>query len=208
MPLAEVADALQRFQQGDVEERELSPATQVGLRAGLTRRFLTEQPEFVNTAKKYLEVGDFHEIAQRIVYSGRTFGRLGGKAAGLFLASKVVARSGVAGLAGELRIPKSWFIPSDGLFDFLYHNDLGEVINRKYDDPERVRLEYPHLVQLFKSSLFPRRCCAASPPCSTTWRAGRSSCAAPACSKTGSAPPFRASTKAFSSPTPAAKGSE
>lgn len=156
MPLAEVADALQRFQQGDVEERELSSATRVGLRAGLTRRFLTEQPEFVNTAKKYLEIGDFHELAQRIVYSGRTFGRLGGKAAGLFLASKVVARSGVAGLAGELRIPKSWFIPSDGLFDFLYHNDLGEVINRKYDDPERVRLEYPHLVQLFKSSLFPQ----------------------------------------------------
>jgi pyruvate, water dikinase len=155
MPLAEVADALQRFQHGDVEERELSPATRVGLRAGLARRFLTEQPEFVNTAKKYLEIGDFHELAQRIVYTGRTFGRLGGKAAGLFLASKVVARSGLEGLAGDLRIPKSWFIPSDGLFDFLYHNDLGEVLNRKYDDPERVRLEYPHLVQLFKSSLFP-----------------------------------------------------
>ena len=155
MPLAELADALQRFKHGDVEERELSPATQVGLRAGLARRFLTEQPEFVNTAKKYLEVADFHELAQRIVYSGRSFGRLGGKAAGLFLAGKVVARSGVDGLAAELRIPKSWFIPSDSLFDFLYHNDLGEVLNRKYDDPERVRLEYPHLVQLFKSSPFP-----------------------------------------------------
>jgi pyruvate,water dikinase len=66
-----------------------------------------------------------------------------------------VARSGIEGLAADLRIPRSWFIPSDGLFDFLYHNDLGEVINRKYDDPDRVRLEYPHLVQLFKSSLFP-----------------------------------------------------
>jgi pyruvate, water dikinase len=155
MPLAELADALQRFQQGDVEEYELSPATQVGLRAGLARRFLTEQPDFVNTAKKYLAIGDFHELAQRIVYSGRTFGRLGGKAAGLFLAGKVVARSGLDGLAADLRIPRSWFIPSDGLFDFLYHNDLGEVLNRKYDDPDRVRLEYPHLVQLFKSSLFP-----------------------------------------------------
>ncbi|MFY9824798.1 MAG: PEP/pyruvate-binding domain-containing protein [Thermoanaerobaculia bacterium] len=154
MPLAELADALQRFQHGDVEERELSPATRTGLRAGLARRFLTEQPDFVNAAKEYLEVGDFHELAQRIVYSGRSFGRLGGKAAGLFLAGKVVARSGLAGLA-ELRVPRSWFIPSDGLFDFLYHNDLGEVLNRKYDDPDRVRLEYPHLVQLFKSSLFP-----------------------------------------------------
>ncbi len=208
LPLSEVADALQRFQHGNVEERELSPATRTGLRAGLARRFLTEQLEFVNTAKKYLEIGDFDEIAQHIVYSGHSFGRLGGKTAGLFLASKVVARSGVEGLAGELRIPKSWFIPSDGLFDFLYHNDLGEVINRKYDDPERVRLEYPLLVLLFKSSLFPRKCCATSLPCSTIWRAGRSSCAAPVSSKTGSAPPSRASTKAFSSPTPAARSSE
>jgi len=155
LPLAELADALQRFQQGDVEEGELSPATRTGLRAGLARRVLTEQPEFVNAAKKYLAVADFHELAQRIVYSGRSFGRLGGKAAGLFLAGKVVARSGIEGLAAEVRIPRSWFIPSDGLFDFLYQNDLGEVLDRKYDDPERVRLEYPHLVQLFKSSAFP-----------------------------------------------------
>ena len=155
MPLAELADALQRFQQGDVEESELSAATRTGLRAGLARRFLTEQPEFVDAAKRYLEVADFHELAQRIVYSGRSFGRLGGKSSGLFLAGKVVARSGVEGLAAEVRIPRSWFVPSDALFDFLYQNDLGEVLDRKYNDPERVRLEYPHLVQLFKSSAFP-----------------------------------------------------
>ncbi len=155
MPLAELADALQRFQHGDVAESELSTATRTGLRAGLARRFLTEQPEFVNAAKRYLEVADFHELAQRIVYSGRSFGRLGGKSSGLFLAGKVVARSGVEGLAAEVRIPRSWFIPSDALFDFLYQNDLGEVLDRKYNDPERVRLEYPHLIQLFKSSSFP-----------------------------------------------------
>jgi pyruvate, water dikinase len=155
MPLAELADALQRFQQGDVDESELSAATRTGLRAGLARRFLTEQPEFVNAAKRYLEVADFHELAQRIVYSGRSFGRLGGKSAGLFLAGKVVARSGAEELTAEVRIPRSWFIPSDALFDFLYQNDLGEVLDRKYNDPERVRLEYPHLIQLFKSSSFP-----------------------------------------------------
>src|SRR6185295_19757846 len=59
IPLAELADALQRFKQGDVEENELSAATRTGLRAGLARRFLTEQPELVNAAKKYLEVADF-----------------------------------------------------------------------------------------------------------------------------------------------------
>jgi pyruvate,water dikinase len=156
LPLSELADNLQRFKHGGVEERELSPATRVGLRASLTRRFLTDQLEFVNTAKEYLEVADFQELAQRIVYPTRSHGRLGGKAAGLFLACKVVARSpGHAGLPEGVRVPKSWYIPSDGLSDFMEHNELGEVLNRKYDDPGRVRLEYPLVVQLFKSSFFP-----------------------------------------------------
>lgn len=155
-PLTELADALQRFKHGGVEESELSPATRVGLRAGLTRRFLTEQLDLVNTAKEYLEVADFHELAQRIVYPSRSHGRLGGKSAGLVLAAKVVARSPEhGGLLADLRIPRSWFIPSDGLLEFLHFNDLGELLSRKYDEPERVRLEYPHVVQLFKGSFFP-----------------------------------------------------
>ena len=63
------------------------------LRAALVRRFLTDQLKFVNIAKVYLEVADFHELCQRIVYPPRSHGRIGGKAAGLFLASRIVARS-------------------------------------------------------------------------------------------------------------------
>ena len=156
IPLTELADALQRFKHGGVEESELSPATRAGLRASLTRRFLNDQPGFVNTAREYLEVADFHELAQRIVHPARSQGRLGGKAAGLFLASKVLARSPRhADLLGDIHIPRSWYIPSDGLSEFMQHNELNDVLNRKYDDPDRVRLEYPLVVQLFKSSFFP-----------------------------------------------------
>jgi pyruvate,water dikinase len=156
IPLTELAEALQRFKHGGVEESELSPATRAGLRASLTRRFLNDQPGFVNTAREYLEVADFHDLAQRIVYPARSQGRLGGKAAGLFLACKVVARSPRhADLLGDIRVPRSWYVPSDGLSEFMQHNELNDVLNRKYDDPDRVRLEYPLVVQLFKSSFFP-----------------------------------------------------
>ena len=155
-PLPELVDALQRFRHSGVDESELSVATRVGLRASLTRRFLTDQLDLVNTAKDYLEVADFHELAQRIVHPGRSHGRLGGKSAGLLLAWKVVARSPEhGGLLSDLRMPKSWFIPSDALLDFLHLNDLGDLLNRKYDEPDRVRLDYPHVVQLFKNSFFP-----------------------------------------------------
>ena len=154
-PLAELTDALQRFRHGGVEERDLSVATQLGLRASLVRRFLTDQLEFVNIAKQVLEVADFHELAQRLVSPAKSHGRIGGKSAGLFLAGKIVQRSKeYADVLGDIRIPRSWYIPSDGLLEFIHHNDLGEVHNRKYVEPDRIRLEYPHVVQLFKNSFF------------------------------------------------------
>jgi len=154
-PLIELAGALRRFLQGDVEESELSPPTRAGLRAGLTRRFFTDQPEFVNAAREYLRIEDFQAVSRCIVYPARNHGRLGGKSAGLFLASKIVARSpGFDGLLKDVRIPKSWYIPSDGLSELMQHNELGDVLNRKYDDLERVRIEYPNIVQLFKSAFF------------------------------------------------------
>jgi hypothetical protein len=154
-PLAELADALQRFRHGGVEEEDLSIATQMGLRAALVRRFLTDQLEFVNIAKEYIRLGDFHELCQRIVYPPRSHGRLGGKAAGLFLASRIVARSPeYKEMLGEIRLPRSWHIPSDGILDFIHHNDLEDVYSRKYVDPDRVRLDYPYIVQLFKNSFF------------------------------------------------------
>jgi hypothetical protein len=154
-PLAELADALQRFRHGGVEEADLSNATRISLRAALVRRFLTDQLKFVNIAKEYLDVNDFHELCQRIVYPPRSHGRLGGKAAGLFLASRIVARSPeYKDVLGDIRVPRSWHIPSDGILDFIHHNDLEDVYSRKYVDPDRVRLDYPYIVQLFKNSFF------------------------------------------------------
>jgi pyruvate,water dikinase len=154
-PLAELADALDRFRQGGVAEEDLSAATRTGMRASLARRFLTDQVEVVDQAKKYLRVEDFTELVQHLVYPPRSHGRVGGKAAGLFLAVKVIERSPERqAQIGTIRAPRSWYIPSDGILDFIEHNDLGEVHSRKYDDVDRVRREYPHVVQLFKSSQF------------------------------------------------------
>ncbi len=154
-PLPELIEALARFRHSGVEETDLSLATQLGLRASLVRRFLTDQRAYLNTAKQVIRVADFDELAQRIVAPAKSHGRLGGKSAGLFLAARVLARAdGFANLLGGIRIPKSWYIPSDGILDFIAHNDLADVHNRKYLEPDRIRLEYPHLVQLFKNSLF------------------------------------------------------
>jgi pyruvate,water dikinase len=154
-PLPELLEALERFRQGGVAEGDLSVATQLGLRASLVRRFLTDQLGIVNISKQVLEVADFRDLTQRIVAPARSHGRIGGKSAGLFLAGKIVERADeYADLIGTIRLPRSWYVPSDGILDFIAHNDLTEVHNRKYLDSDRIQLEYSHLVQLFKHSHF------------------------------------------------------
>ena len=146
---------------------------------------------------------------QRIVYPPRSHGRLGRQGGGPLPRRRRSwpARPSTADVLGDIRMPRSWYIPSDGILDFIHHNDLEDVYNRKYTDPDRVRLEYPYIVQLFKNSLLLRRrsCAGLSVVLDDLDGPARSSCAARACSRTASAPPSRASTRACSWPTPGTK---
>jgi hypothetical protein len=55
---------------------------------------------------------------------------------------------------GRIKCPKTWYVTSDGILDFIRHNSLEDVYNQKYVDIDQVRQEYPHIVQLFKNSRF------------------------------------------------------
>jgi hypothetical protein len=60
-----------------------------------------------------------------------------------------------ADLFRDIRVPKTWYITSDGILDFLHHNNLEDVVEQKYKDIDQVRQEYPSVIQVFKSSSFP-----------------------------------------------------
>jgi len=88
-----------------------------------------------------------------MVYPMNSQGKLGGKSAGLFLAYKILNHMGERlDLCKEVRLPKTWYISSDGLLNFLHYNTLEEVIEQKYKEIDQVRQEYPHIIQLFKNS--------------------------------------------------------
>ena len=58
-------------------------------------------------------------------------------------------------LEAEHTIPNSYFLPSNGILEFIEHNDLDELINVKYKTSEEVRDEFPLVERLFKSGTFP-----------------------------------------------------
>ncbi|MBD3337446.1 MAG: pyruvate, phosphate dikinase, partial [Candidatus Eisenbacteria bacterium] len=122
------------------------------------QRLLTEQLDFVRTAKQHVETTDFEQLLRRMILPSESHGRLGGKSSGLFLACRILQRLKNKELpVGKVKVPKTWYVPSDFLLQFVSHNDLQDVIEQKYKEIDQVRQEYPNLIQLFKSSAFPTR---------------------------------------------------
>jgi pyruvate, water dikinase len=155
-PLASIASALERYRHTGVESGELSLAAQIGLRVALTRRLFTDNLDYISRARRYLDLPDFVDLLAHTVIPPGSRGKLGGKSAGLVLAAKIIRASPeyAATLSG-VRMPKTWYLPSDALLAFIHHNDLEDVYNWKYLDTDQIRQEYPHIVQVFKNSSFP-----------------------------------------------------
>jgi len=154
--LTELIDAITRYHHLVADGAELSHSIRKGLRVSLVRRFFSDQLDFVNIAKNYVDVEDYYDIAQNIIFPANSRGSLGGKSAGLFLAEKIVKKCQPDDESRiHFKVPRTWYITSDGLMNFVYYNNLEEVIEQKYKDMDEVFLEYPNLIYLFKNAPFP-----------------------------------------------------
>lgn len=154
--LPDIADALRRYQNIAPDESELTPQTRKGMIVALIRRFLSEQLDFISIAKDYVELKDFYNLLQRMIYPPKSHGKLGGKSVGLFIADKILKKSkDQEELLKDVKVPKTWYITSDAIIEFLHYNNLEEVFEQKYKDIDQIRQEYPYIVQVFKNSYFP-----------------------------------------------------
>jgi hypothetical protein len=154
--LGEIGENLQRFHHLLADGAELSEATQNGIRVSLIRRFLTDQLDYTMVAKEYLDSSSFIELLDHVLLPAASHGKLGGKTAGLFLAENILRKvDSTEHPVGEFKVPRSWYLPSEGLMRFIEHNDLEEVFQLKYKDVARVRQEYPNVIQLFRNSRMP-----------------------------------------------------
>jgi hypothetical protein len=155
-PLEILRDKVHEFLNFAPGEAVAPPEDVIGTRASLVRRFLTDQLDFISVAKRYIRVLDFGEVLDHILPTESRYGRLGGKAAGLILANSILQEARREGrLAADHKIPTSYFLPSNGILEFIEYNDLDELINVKYKTSEEVREEYPLVERLFKSGSFP-----------------------------------------------------
>ena len=156
IPLAQISEALQRFMMLPESQRNLSPEEATGIRVALVRRFFAEDLDYINVVKKHVTVSDFAAVLGHAFGPSSGNGKLGGKASGLFRAERILADAKADHVVlRNLRIPRSWYITSDGILDFVHHNALEELLSIKYTDPSELRQEHAYLRQIFKNSFLP-----------------------------------------------------
>ncbi len=155
--LVEITDELNRLFRQDGEEVSLSPEDRISIKTALIRRFFTDRLEYVNVAKAFIEIEDFVTLLDNVVGPVNGSGKLGGKTSGIILAEKILNQDlQNSEVLKGISFPKSWYISSDTILNFIHYNDLDETFHIKYLHPDQIRQEQAFLVQVFKNAAFPR----------------------------------------------------
>lgn len=168
--LGEVQEALRRFHLASPDKTELPLSTMRSVRVGLVQRVLADQLDYLKTARDHMAVDYINDLMDRIVTSGDSHGKLGGKAAGMLMAHCLVQKAGRGDALlleeldlspaqiealGQIKVPRTWHVASDAILDFITFNDLEDVLHQKFKPLDEVRQDYPNLIKLFKNSSFP-----------------------------------------------------
>ena len=154
--LSDISNSIERFHHLVPQGLELSSPREISFMVALIRRVLSDQPGFISIAKKFIEVDDFNNLLNSIIFPVGSHGKLGGKSSGLFLAEQIVKKSSKDNdLLKSIKTPKTWYITSDSILNFMRYNNLEDIIEQKYKDIGQVRQEYPYVVHVFKNSPFP-----------------------------------------------------
>jgi Pyruvate phosphate dikinase, AMP/ATP-binding domain len=121
------------------------------LKVILIRRIISDQLEYINIAKKWFKIKDLAEIHRRKI----GLGRIGGKAAGMMLASTILNEMGDDALKASYCIPESYFLGSDVMYIFTAMNGLTYWNDQKYKPEKLIWSEYAKLKKEFLAGKFP-----------------------------------------------------
>lgn len=117
----------------------------------LIRTMISDQLRYINVAKEWFTISDLAEIRRRKLGTGR----IGGKAAGMLLAMRILEASDSQGVIDCVRAPDSYFIGSDVFYTFMSINNLVHWNDQKYKSEPEMRADYVQIMQDFESSEFP-----------------------------------------------------
>jgi hypothetical protein len=153
----EIYRALREFCDIPMGEVYISPEEAIGIRVALISRFISSQLPFLSLAKNHITIRDMDLILQKSLWSRKRPGRLGGKAAGMILALKILLpllAKHETEMEEYIRVPDTWYLNSGVFSEFLDRNNLYLFHTYKYKTREEIEKEFQHIEGKFKSATF------------------------------------------------------
>jgi hypothetical protein len=120
----------------------------------LIKGMISDQLEFVGVAKELFTIQDLKNIWRRRI--GR--GKIGGKAAGMLLAWKILQlahEEDEMDVRDHVTIPDSYYVGADVFYDFLSTNHLNRYMNQKYKPRDEMEADYPQVRAAYMNGRFP-----------------------------------------------------
>ncbi|MFI5340516.1 MAG: PEP/pyruvate-binding domain-containing protein [Candidatus Methylomirabilales bacterium] len=153
----EIIKALREFCAIPKGEVYISREEAEGIRVALISRFISNQLPFISLAKNYVTIRDTDGILQNTLFSRRRPGKLGGKAAGMILAHKILLptlEKKDPELEKTVRVPDTWYLNSGVFSEFLDRNNLYLFHTFKYKDRESIEKGFLRVEGQFKFATF------------------------------------------------------
>ena len=132
-------------------ERAQAEARLHEIKVVLIRTLISDQLAYINIAKEWFNVSDLNEINKRKIGQGK----IGGKAAGMLLALRILSEVADDDVRSCLRIPESYFLGSDVMYTYMTVNSLLHWADQKYKTEDQIRADYPQIQRDYAAGEFP-----------------------------------------------------
>ncbi len=120
----------------------------------MIKRIISDRLPLIAVAKHVFSVDDLHSIYKRRIGGGK----IGGKAAGMTLAWRILQQKQDdpdLGIPYQVAIPDSFYLGTEVIYDFRLLNKLERYMNQKYRPLRQIRDEYPAVVEAHLNGRFP-----------------------------------------------------
>lgn len=146
--LFEQAEMIESMTDADKEKYE---ARLQAIIAVLIRTMISDQLKYIKIARQWFTVEDLREINRRKIGGGK----IGGKAAGMLLAMRILRETAPTDIRNRFKLPVSYYLGSDVYYNFMSLNELGGWNGQKYKSEAQMREDYPQLCEEFYKGEFP-----------------------------------------------------
>jgi hypothetical protein len=121
------------------------------LKVVLIRNLISDQLRYINVAREWFTVNDLYEIRRHKIGNGR----IGGKAAGMLLAYRILQTLAEKEIKSTVSIPETFYLGADIFYTFMELNSLVHWNDQKYKPEEQMRAEFPEIEKDFVKGVFP-----------------------------------------------------